>query len=112
MEDVAFDEGVDVLADVEGVSGVVEPVVVVGVPIVGEFELRGSAGGVVDVVACEGDVVALSVAETGNVSMNEGGWRVSHDIHGPVVVAVAGGGPACPAVKLGVGDGHLAGWDC
>lgn len=51
VEDVAFDQGVGVLADVEGVTGVVEPVVVIGVPVAVEFELWGATGGVMNVVA-------------------------------------------------------------
>jgi hypothetical protein len=47
------------------VASVVVPVVVVGVPIAVELELGRTARGVVNVVASEGDLVILSVAETG-----------------------------------------------
>ena len=52
-------------------------------------ELGGAARAVVDVVAVEGDLIAVSVEH-----------------HGPVVVAVAGGGCGGLTVKLGVGDGQ------
>lgn len=65
MEDVAFDEGVGAFADVEGVAGVVEPVVVVGVPEAVELELGGAAGGVVDVVSGEGYLVVFAISEAG-----------------------------------------------
>lgn len=45
-------------------AGVVEPVVVVCVPVAVELELGGTAGGVVDIVASEGNLVILAVAET------------------------------------------------
>ena len=63
VEHIAFNQSVGVLADVEGVTSVVEPVVVVGVPVAVEFELWGAAGGVVNVVTSEGYVVALPIAE-------------------------------------------------
>jgi hypothetical protein len=46
------------------VAGVVEPVVVVGVPVAVELNLGRAAGGVVDVVAGEGDLVVLAISET------------------------------------------------
>lgn len=46
-------------------AGVVVPVVVVCVPVAVELELGRTAGGVVDVVAGEGHLVVLTVAETG-----------------------------------------------
>lgn len=52
-------------------------------------ELGGTARAVVDVVAVEGDLVTVSVEH-----------------HGPVVVAVAGGGCGGLTVELGVGDGQ------
>jgi hypothetical protein len=64
VEDVTFDQGVGARADVESVAGVVEPVVVVGVPVAVELKLGRAAGGVVDVVAGEGDLVVLAVSET------------------------------------------------
>jgi hypothetical protein len=39
VEDVALNQGVGPLADIESMAGVVEPVVVVGVPVAVEFEL-------------------------------------------------------------------------
>jgi hypothetical protein len=66
VEDVAFNQSVCVLADVKGVTGVVEPVVVVGVPEAVEFELGGAARGVVDVVSGEGYLVILAIAEAGD----------------------------------------------
>jgi hypothetical protein len=46
------------------VAGVVEPVVVVGMPVAVELKLGRAAGGMVDVVAGEGDLVILAVSET------------------------------------------------
>jgi hypothetical protein len=64
VEDVALDQRVGVLTYVESVAGIFEPVVVIGVPEAVELELWGAPGGVVNVIASEGYVVALSVAET------------------------------------------------
>lgn len=65
MEDVAFDQSVGAFTDVEGVSGVVEPVVVVGMPEAVEFELGGAAGSMVDVVSGECYLVVFAVSEAG-----------------------------------------------
>lgn len=56
VECAAFDQDVGVLA-FEGVAGVVGPVVVDGVEEGGAADFGGAAGGVVDVVAFEGDLV-------------------------------------------------------
>jgi hypothetical protein len=47
------------------VAGVVEPVVVVGVPEAVELELGGAARGVVDVVSGEGYLVVFAISEAG-----------------------------------------------
>jgi hypothetical protein len=47
------------------VAGVVEPVVVVGMPEAVEFELGGAAGSVVDVVSGECYFVVFTVSEAG-----------------------------------------------
>jgi hypothetical protein len=65
VEDVAFNQGIGSIADIESMASVIVPVVVVGVPVAVELEFRRTAGGVMDVVASEGDLVILAVAEAG-----------------------------------------------
>lgn len=45
-------------------AGVPVPVVVVGVPVVAEFDLGGTSRGVVDVVVRESDLVILPVTKS------------------------------------------------
>lgn len=64
FEDVALNE--DVCAgffDIEGVASVVRPVVVEDVPEAGSADLGGTAGGRVDVVVGEGDLVVFAEGE-------------------------------------------------
>ena len=94
LEDVAFSQDTAVLVrgDGERVAGVVVPVVVDSVEqgsLVCAADLGAAAGGVVDVVALEGDCVTAADEE-----------------EGPVVVVIAAGGPRSVSVDLGVGDGH------
>jgi hypothetical protein len=104
LEDVSFGDDVGTGADLEGVAGVVGPVVVdlfsladvKGRGMKGTYsvqhsvtlDLGGTATGVVDVVALHGDHIA-------------GASKVDT----PVVVAVAGGRPVRDTVDVGVGDG-------
>lgn len=71
FEDVAFDKGVGVGADIEGVAGVVEPVVVKGMPVAIIFELGGAARGVVDVVVGKGYLVIIAQSQTDGKGMSE-----------------------------------------
>lgn len=64
VKDVALDQGVGAGTDIKGMAGVVEPVVVVGVPVAVELELGRATRSVVDVVAGEGDLVIFAVSET------------------------------------------------
>lgn len=91
-ESVALGEDLGSRRDLEGVAGVVLPVVVDGVKqgVAGDF--RGTAGRAVDVVALEGDLVLRA-----------------GEVQCPVLVAVAGGGPVRGAVDFAVGDGDAAG---
>lgn len=61
---ITLDQSTGVLANIEGMAGVVEPVVVVRVPEAVELELGGTARSVVDVVVGEGDLVVVAVSET------------------------------------------------
>lgn len=71
-KDITLDQDVGVLANIKSMAAVVEPVVVVGVPVVGELDLGRTAGGVVDVVVGEGHLVVFSIAETiGNTVSGE-----------------------------------------
>lgn len=111
LEDVALSEDVATGADLEGVAGVVVPVVVdlseireeVGMGLFGEvnaygvqegvaLDLGGTTAGVVDVVALHGDKVAVTV-----------------EVNSPVVVGVAGSGVGGDSVDEVVGDGHALG---
>jgi hypothetical protein len=92
LENVALDQGVGARGDIESVARVGVPVVVEGVPDRVKLELWRTARGVVDVVAIEGDQVVVTVAE-----------------NGPVVTAIAGGGPAGLTIEFVVGNGHTAG---
>lgn len=92
VEDVALNEGLGAGANVEGVAGVVEPVVVVGVPVAVELELGRAPRGVVDVVASEGHLVILAITETERerVVVNEKFVKeVARDLHSPIVVTIA-----------------------
>jgi hypothetical protein len=71
VEDIAFNQSVRVLADVKGVAGIVEPVIIVGMPVAVELEFWGATGGVVDIVASESYVVSFPVAEA--VELSNGG---------------------------------------
>jgi hypothetical protein len=62
LEDVALDESIGTFTDVKGVAGVVEPEVVVDVPVAVELQLRGAARGMMEVVASKGHLVVFSVA--------------------------------------------------
>ena len=68
-------------------AGIDVPVVVDDVDERACVDFGGAAGGVVDVVVLEGYLVAVADEE-----------------EGPVVVAVAGGGPGGLAVEFSVGD--------
>lgn len=92
LEDVSLCDDHCTRAVVEGVAGVCVEVVVDGVDERVAARLGGAARGVVDVVALEGDEVGRA-----------------RQVEGPVVVAVAGGGPRGLAVELVVGDGHAVG---
>lgn len=95
LEGVSFNEGGGRAVGLECVTLHVGEDVVDGLDVAGLAvlaELGGTARAVVDVVAVEGDLVTVSVEH-----------------HGPVVVAVAGGGCGGLTVELGVGDGQ-AGW--
>ena len=63
-EDVALNQRVGALTDIESMAGVVSPVVVVRVPVAVELKLGRAARGVVDVVTSEGNLVILAIAET------------------------------------------------
>lgn len=64
FEDVALDEDVCAgFSNVEGMAGIVGPVVVEDVPEAGGADLGGTAGGCVDVVIGEGDFVVFAEAE-------------------------------------------------
>lgn len=71
FEDVAFDKGVGVGADFEGVAGVVEPVVLKGMLVAIIFKLGGTTRGVVDVVIGEGYLAILTQSQTGRKGMLE-----------------------------------------
>ena len=92
VEGVSLSDNVHAGADVESVSGVGVPVVVDGVEERAGGDLGGAAGGVVDVVVGEGDLIVGAC-----------------EVDGPVVVVVAGGGPGGGAVEFGVGDGDTVG---
>lgn len=86
-EVVALRKDVAARTDLEGVTGVVVPVVVDGVEVGVVLDLGGTATGLVEVVALEGYLVARAV-----------------EVHVPVVVAVAGGGVVGFTVDVVVGD--------
>jgi hypothetical protein len=88
LESVALGDDGGAGADLEGVAAVGVPVVVDGVEESVAGDLGAATAGVVDVVALEGDHVVGA-----------------GEVHGPVVVAVAGGGPGGGAVDFVVGDG-------
>ncbi|KAI6758540.1 hypothetical protein HG530_010780 [Fusarium avenaceum] len=90
VEDVTLDDSIGALVSVESMTLHVLEVVVGSVEVtVGArlAKLGGSAGNVVEVVAVESNLVALTVEH-----------------HGPVVVAVAGRRGVGDAIELGVGD--------
>lgn len=64
LEDVALNQSIGTFADIEGVTRVVEPEVVVDMPVAVELQLGGAAGGVVDVVSSKGHLVILAIAKT------------------------------------------------
>jgi len=77
LESVALSDDGSASADLKGVAAVGVPVVVNGVEESVAGNLGAATAGVVDVVALKGDHVVGA-----------------GEVHGPVVVAVAGGGPA------------------
>ena len=60
-ENVALNKHIGSLTDVEGVTAVVLPEVVVCVPVAIELDLRRTAGRVMQVVVSKGDLVALAI---------------------------------------------------
>lgn len=86
-EVVTLRKNVTTRADLEGVAGVLVPVVVDSVKVGVSLDLRGTATGLVEVVALEGNLV------TGAIK-----------VHVPVVVAVAGGRVVGFTVDVVVGD--------
>jgi len=92
LEDVAFSDDGGASADLEGVAAVGVEVVVDGVEESVAADLGAATAGVVDVVALESDHVVGA-----------------GEVQGPVVVAVAGGGPGGGAVDFVVGDGDTVG---
>ena len=89
LEDVALSNDLATGSDVESVARVGIPVVVDGMDERVSADLGAAAGGVVDVVVLHGD-------EVGGASQ----------VDGPIVVAIAGGGPAGHTIELIVGEGH------
>lgn len=87
-EEVPLGEHVGAVADLEGVVGVVVPVVVDGVQVGVALDLGRAAAGLVQVVALQGDLVAGAV-----------------QVDVPVVVVVAGGRVVGFAVDVVVGEG-------
>ncbi len=92
LEDVTLSDDLGASVSLESVLGVGVEVVVDGVEDGVTSDLGGAAGGVVDVVALEGDHVVAA-----------------GEVHAPVVVAVAGSRPRGGTVNLAVGDGDTAG---
>lgn len=76
LEDAALDDDVGAAVDLEGVAGIGVPVVVHGVQQGVSGDLGRATGGVVDIIAFEGN----EIVGTG-------------EVHGPVMVAITGGGP-------------------
>ena len=66
LEDVALGDGLAARVDLEGVAGVVVPVVVDGVEEGVAGDLGGAAGGVEDVVVLEGDELRRFVSKVGS----------------------------------------------
>ena len=92
LEDVALSNYLTAGSNVESVARVGIPVVVDGVNERVSADLGTAARGVVNVVVLHGDKV--------------GG---ASQVDGPVVVAVAGGGPASYTIELIVREGHAVG---
>lgn len=91
-EGVALGKDLGSVGDLKSVAGVVLPVVVDCVQQSVAGDLWGTAGGAVDVVTFEGDLIL----------------RTS-EIQSPVLVAITGRGPVRGAVDLAIGDGDAAG---
>lgn len=64
LEDVPLDQSIGAFADIKGVASVVEPEVVVDMPVAVELQLGRAAGGVMDVVSSEGHLIILAKAKT------------------------------------------------
>jgi hypothetical protein len=92
LEHVALSDDLGASVGLERVLRVLEEVVVDGVEKSVTSNLGRAAGGVVDVVALEGDHVVAA-----------------GEVHAPVVVGVAGSGPGGGTVDLVVGDGNTTG---
>jgi hypothetical protein len=92
LEHVALSDDLSAGVGLERVLRVLVEVVVDGVEKGVTSNLGRAAGGVVDVVALEGDHVVAA-----------------GEVHAPVVVGVAGSGPGGGTVDLVVGDGNTAG---
>lgn len=65
------------------------PVIVVGVPVIAEFDLGRTSRGVVDVVVRESDLVILTISKTISPVSIYTRFRLLNHLHGPVVMAIA-----------------------
>lgn len=74
-KDVTLDQDVGVLTHVEGVTAVPVPVVVVGVPMIGELDLGRAARSVMDVVVGKSYQVILAIAKTSKEEVWSARWR-------------------------------------
>lgn len=88
LEDITLGDDLGARLGVKGMPTVGVPVIVHCMQEGIAAYLGAATGGVMNVVAFHGDEVAATI-----------------EVEGPVVVSVAGGGPACHTVDLVVGDG-------
>jgi hypothetical protein len=93
-ERIALSEDLSTSGDLEGMAGVVLPVVVDGMQDGVASNLGSATRSAVDVVALEGDGV-LGASE----------------VKGPVLMAITGSRPVRCAINLVVGDGNTTGSD-
>ena len=70
-KDVTLNQDVGVLTHVEGVTAVPVPIVVVGVPMIGELDLGRAARSVMDVVVGKSYQVILAIAKTSKEELGQ-----------------------------------------
>lgn len=63
-KDVTLNQNIRVLADIECVTAIAVPVVIVGVPVVAKFNLGRAARGMMDVIVGKGYLIVLAITKT------------------------------------------------